>query len=404
MSFVDQLLALLRWKRLILVNTLIVAVGSVVVALILPKWYRSTASIFPPEEESFGLGSLSSLVSLSALGAGKSYLPVWASPSDVYASILRSRTVREELIRRFDLVGYFKVADLDHALPILNQRVKIHVGGEGIVLVSVEDPDPVLASKMANTLVELLDKVNREKRSSSAGAAREFIEKRLDENRADLAAAEDSLRALQERTGILIPDDQVRAIVDAGVDLESKLLIKEVELEMLEAQVGPEHPDREALAREVRTLRAKLAELDTGDTGASLVSGTTGGDAASRFEIPLDRYPSLALAYLRAMREVTVQEKIYEFLSEQYEQFRIQETRDTPTIHVLDEARPTTIKVRPIRWLICVTATLLAFFVSVLLAVALESLRRLKHNSPDRFERLRRLAAEFRLGPLLDRL
>lgn len=403
MRWIDHLLSLLRWKRFIAVNTLIVALGSVVVALILPEWYRSTASIFPPEEETFNLGSLSSLVAISTLGIGRNAPPVFASPSDVYASILRSRTVREGLIEQFDLSEVYHTKNLDRTVDALRENVEVEVAADGIVYVTVKDREPARAAEMANGLVALLDRVNREKRSTTGGRARTFIEQRLRQCEVDLAAAEDSLRSLQSRTGLLEPEEQVRALVRAGADLEVQILLKEVELGVLEAQVGAEHPDRESLAREVKTLRTKLAELDTGSVDPESF-GTTGGIDLNRFEIPLSVYPQLTLSYLRALREVKVQETIYEFLVQQYEQYKIQETRDTPTVYVLDEARPAIDKSGPIRRWIVLSATGLAFGASVTVAAGLEFLRRMRRRDSESFERILRLAGELRLRSWLERL
>ena len=245
--------------------------------------------------------------------------------------------------------------------------------------------------------------MNREKRSTTAGRARTFIEQRLHQCRMDLAAAEDSLRRLQTRTGMLEPEEQVRALVRVGADLEVQILLKEVELGVLEAQVGPQHPDREALTREVRTLRAKLAELDSGSIDADSF-GEPGGAEINRFEIPLSLYPHLALSYLRALREVKVQEQIYELLVQQYEQYRIQETRDTATVYVLDEARPAIDKAGPIRRWIVLASTALAFAASVTVAAGLELLRTMRRRDPETFERMLRLASELRVRSWLERL
>ncbi|MCA9728185.1 MAG: Wzz/FepE/Etk N-terminal domain-containing protein [Candidatus Eisenbacteria bacterium] len=400
MRWIDHLLSLLRWKRFIVINTGIVAVGSVVVALILPEWFRSTTSIFPPEEESLSMGSLSSLVAISTLGVGRNTPQVFGSPSDVYASILRSRTVREGIIEQFDLMGAYKAENLDRAILAFASHVNIKVEADGILYVTVEDKDPQKAADMANAMVALLDRVNREKRATTGGRARAFVSGRLDQCRNDLAAAEDTLRVLSQRTGILEPEEQVRAIVRAGADLETQLLLKEVELGVLEARVGPNHPDREVLAREVRSLRAKLDALDQGKPGA----GDAGSTDANRFEIPLADYPLLTMDYLRALREVKVQETIYEFLVQQLEQYKIQETRDTPTVYVLDPARPAIDKARPIRRWIVLASTGLAFALTVCIAAGLELLRRLRHVDPQSFERVLVLAGEVRLRTWLDRL
>jgi uncharacterized protein involved in exopolysaccharide biosynthesis len=98
--------------------------------------------------------------------------------------------------------------------------------------------------------------------------------------------------------------------------------------------------------------------------------------------VPLAALPGRSVAYGRALRDLKIQEALYEILTEQYEQYRIQELRDTPTIQVLDRAVPPEKRWRPIRWLICVSATTLAFLFSCLLALALDGLRSWEEEDP----------------------
>jgi tyrosine-protein kinase Etk/Wzc len=393
MTILDQSLALLRWKRLILTNTLVVAAASVIVALLLPKWYRSTASVFPPDEDLLLPGATTGLASLVAVGIGRSNLPVLATPSDILAAVLESRGVCEEVIRRYDLLSVYKVKDMDHALKVLGKHVQVSVGGEGVVWVKVLDREPARAAAIANTFVELLDRVNREKRHTSARQARIFLEQRLAQNRSDMSAAEDTLRVLQERTGVLVPEEQVKAMITAAAELQAKLALRETDVAVLRAQVGPENPELRAAEREVEALRRRIHEVEVRP-----------GAASGPLALPLDRYPALTVANLRASREVKVQEMLYGLLTEQYERYRIQEDRETPTVQVLDTAVPATMKARPIRWLICVTATGLAFLGSLLLAAGFEAIARMRREDPERFAGLRRLAAELGLARALERL
>jgi tyrosine-protein kinase Etk/Wzc len=412
MGVLEQLLALMRWKRMILLNTAVVAAASVVVALLLPQWYRSTASIFPPEDDSWVTGNISSLVSVATLGMTRRTLPIWGSPSDVYAAVLKSRSVRAEIIRRFDMMKELKAKDMDQALRRLKGRVKVEVTGEGLVSVRVQDRSPQKAADMANAMVELLDQINREKRNVAGRQARVFLEGRLEQNRRELAAAEESLRVVQERTGVLIPDEQLKSVITAAADLNTQLILEEVDLAAMRAQVGPDHPDRKALEREVAALRRKVAEIDEGTTGSAMpdpegprsAAAGPGPSDPGALSIPLKQYPVRSMEAVRALREVKVQEAIYEFLSQQFENYRIEEKRDTPTVQVLDTAVPATRRSLPIRWLICTSATLIALVLSLLLAAGLEALSRMRRESPERFEKVRELAREVGLTPLVDRL
>ena len=52
----DYVYVLVRWRRLIVVGTLLAAVGGAVISVLLPERWTSTTTLLPPEEEPTGLG------------------------------------------------------------------------------------------------------------------------------------------------------------------------------------------------------------------------------------------------------------------------------------------------------------------------------------------------------------
>lgn len=372
-----RLVSLARWRRLILANTLLVATGAVVVSLLLPKTFRATASVFPPEEEALSARSLTTMMAAGGLAPTRQSLPLLATPSDIYAAILKSRSVREEIIRRHDLMSAFGVQTMDEALDMLRSMAKVKVGTEGVVSVTVVDKDPEKAARIANDFMSLLDVRARERRRTSAGAVRAFLDTRVAECRDSLSAAEHALQRVQEETGILAPADQVRSLVDAAVQLDLSRRVREVELGILRAQVGPDDPDRARLAREVSLYESQLRQIDQGNRA----------DTAA-YQVPLRDLPARTADYARAMRQVKLQEALFEILNEQLEQYRIQELRDTPSVQSLDKAFPAQKRWRPVRWLICAIATGLAFTFSCLLAWGLDGLERMRREQPERYRAL----------------
>jgi uncharacterized protein involved in exopolysaccharide biosynthesis len=363
---------------------MVVAVAAIIVAMVLPKSYRSIATVFPPEEEGLNLRSITTMVAAGGLAPGRQSLPLLASPSDIYAAILKSRSVREEIVRRHDLMTEFKVRTMDEALEILRGCAKVKVGNEGVVAITVTHKDPAKAARIANDFVSLLDVRARDRRRTSAGAVRAFLDSRVADCRDSLATAERALQRVQEQTGILAPEEQIRSLVDAAVQLDLSRRVREVELGMMRAQVGPTDPDRARLAREVDLFAGQLHEIDRGRQADS-----------AAYQVPLRELPARTAAYARALREVKLQESLFEILSEQLEQYRILELRDTPSVQVLDTAVPAEKRWRPVRWLICVIAAGLAFLFSCALAWALDGLERLRREEPARYRSLAAVGRAF---------
>ena len=92
--------------------------------------------------------------------------------------------------------------------------------------------------------------------------------------------------------------------------------------------------------------------------------------------------PSLALEYGRLMRDLKVQETLFSLLTSQYEQAKLAEAHDTPTVQVLDPAVPDYEKSRPSIRLNVTIAGVLSLFVGIFPAFFLEYLERLGLQRP----------------------
>jgi len=194
-----------RARRPLLICGFLAAVVSLVISLYLPNWYASTATVLPPRDSGFlgSLGTISAAIRdispLRGLGglSGR-------RESYNYLSILDSRSAKEAVVRKFNLLAVYEITDssMEKAIKELESNVDVIVADEGHVSVSVLDTDPVRAAEMANYYVEVLNKLSRTLSSQEAKESRVFIEKRYVMVLEDLKRAEDSLKAFQRRYGI----------------------------------------------------------------------------------------------------------------------------------------------------------------------------------------------------------
>ena len=58
-SFFDYFYVVMKWRRLILVSTLVVGIVSAGISLVLPKAWTADVKLLPPEEDAFDSLSLS---------------------------------------------------------------------------------------------------------------------------------------------------------------------------------------------------------------------------------------------------------------------------------------------------------------------------------------------------------
>jgi uncharacterized protein involved in exopolysaccharide biosynthesis len=100
------------------------------------------------------------------------------------------------------------------------------------------------------------------------------------------------------------------------------------------------------------------------------------GKTRREFQVPFTKVPELGMELARLTRDLKVQETVFTLLTQQHEQARIAEARDTPTVKVLDMAVLAERKSRPKTVVNMAIAGTLSLFVAVFLAFCLEYLER----------------------------
>jgi uncharacterized protein involved in exopolysaccharide biosynthesis len=373
-QLLEFLTVLMKYRKGFVRFVVLATLATLVVTLILPKWYKSTASVFPAEKAEMisGLEGVSSLVKSFSAGRALSSL-TGNDEADRYMAILKSSTVIVAVIERFNLVELYDYADskykMDKTAKELLSNVEFTVEDEGNLTISVLDKDPQRAADMANFFVDMLNKTNTELQVQNARGNRLFIEERYQKNMVDLAIAEDSLKAFQQRFGIIAMPEQTEASIKAAAEIAGQLALKEVQVGILRRTQSIDNPAVLAAQIETEELQSKLAELG-GEKGVS-----AGG---MRVLVPFSKVPELGGEYVRRFRDVEIQYKILQFMTPMYEQAKVEERRQTPSVLVLDRAMPAERKARPK----VILYTLLAFVLAILLGIAGIILR-------ETFERMR---------------
>lgn len=359
-------------KRKLLIGIIVGAaiICSIVYSLILPEIYASTASIFPPQQESSMATGLASQLpgGLGSIAGG--FLGITA-PADIWQAILKSEAIREAIIKRYDLIRVLKENSMGDARNTLEGMTKITKSKEGIIAITVEDKDPARVAAIANAYVEELDKINKGLVTTSGRRMRVFIEDRLVGAKDELARTENAIRGFQEKNRAVKLDDQARAVIEALGTLKGQLMAKEVELQTLLSYATPTNPEAELLSTQISELRERLRELEEGKP-------TLGNHSSKDIFIPTSKLPDLSLQYARLLRDAKVQQTLHELLTQQYEMARIQEAKDTPTVQVLDNAKVPEKKVKPKRREIVILSTMIALFSGIFIAFFLEYINKIR--------------------------
>lgn len=390
--FIDILAVLVKYRKLIIINFLIVAIVAVIICLLLPEWFKAEAVIMPPEKEGlgFGIGMAGNLAGMMLGGGGGFDLPMFATPSDIYEMILKSKGVADSIIHRFNLMELYKQKTIEETRLLLEGHTFLEVGKEGAIFIGFEaKEDPELAADVVMTYLNELDQVNRRLRISSASRTRKFVEKRLRGTEADLKAAEDSLMAFQIRHNAIAIEEQVVAAITSAGQLDAHKRFLKIQLETLKMTHSETHPDVITLQTQINAINRQLMQMKSGKYRDK-------ADDSGLFPAMKDA-PKLGLEYARRLRNVKIQEILYELLKQQYEKEKLNEARNTATINILDKAIPPTKKSRPKRAIIVVIAGLTSIFFSMLYIFVKVFLENMQENDPHGFSKLKMIRADLKI-------
>jgi tyrosine-protein kinase Etk/Wzc len=383
-NLLEVLEVLVRRKRFILGLTFIVSAVTAVYTLVVSERYVANVVVMPPGNSD--VSSLTNIIRNTPLGKiGGIEAIAGGMPNDrtnIYLAILSSRSIRMDLVKKFDLV---KVYEFDQRpnwkhedlLKRVDRNIKFGRNRDGTLFVAAQDEDPARAAGMANYFVEQLDTIYKRLMNEKNRNYRLFLEERLQVVKGDLEKAEGELLAFQKKYKMVDVAAQAKATVATGVNLEANYLVVQGNLEVARKIYSDDHP-------KVRELEMQLKQLDAQRRRLS-------GEKVSDFLLPYQQTPDLALKYLRLERELEIQRTIFELMIQQHEQAKFEESKNTPTVQVLDPAIPPQKRVFPKRRMMVQIAFALSLLTGSLLVLLVEAVRRYRLGRPEEAARLGRL-------------
>jgi uncharacterized protein involved in exopolysaccharide biosynthesis len=331
-NILDYWRIIVKRKKLISIIVSLAFIVSVIVSFILPEIYTSKSSIL----------------------STKTHINQWID-------ILKSQSLRDTIIERFDLRTAYNVKTSEAARNTLIDNVKITKTAGNTINLAIEDRIPKRAAQLTNAFVEELVNINKTVIMSNSKRKRIYLERSLEASKAKLADAENSAKEFQEMKEAVKLDGQTSSLFDTIVFVEGQLLTKEVELQTLLMGSEQESLKTEILRTEITALKARLNNLNEAF-------------------IPMFQLNPLGLNYSRLLRELRVQEKHYLYLSNQLEVTRLEEVKNSPTIQVLDRALVPEMKSKPKRKRMVILSVFLSVFLSFFLVLIIEYVAHIKET------------------------
>jgi len=359
LNVLDLLVVLAKHKKLVIGLPLIAAALAAAISLMLPNVYTGRTKVLPPQQTQSTSAVLAQLGSLAGLAGGAA--SGLKNPNDLYVGMLKSRTVADNLIERFDLNKRYDKRYPSDTRKALADRTTIVAGKDGIITIDAEDTDPKRAAELANGYVEELFKLTKVLAVTEASQRRLFFEHQLEQARENLARAEISTRQALNKGGLVLVEGQGRVMAETSARLRAELTVKEIQIGAMRTFASEQNPELLRTQQQVDVIKRELARIE------GTASERPGAIATEQGK---------GIDNLRLLRELKYHEATFELLAKQYELAKIDEAKDSAVIQVMDKAVEPDRKSRPHRTLIVVLTGIAALLAAVFCALLVDAYER----------------------------
>lgn len=235
----------------------------------------------------------------------------------------------------------------------------------GVLGLSLEGTDPMLTTKILNSISQNYLQQNVERKSEETGRSLEFLKEQLPNVRGQLNDAENKLNTFRQQNDSVDLSLEAKAVLDTMVSVESQLN----ELTFKEAEISKrytrEHPAYRALMEKRKTLQQERDKLNK-RVGAM---------------------PKTQQEILRLTRDVQAGQEVYMQLLNRQQELSINKASTVGNVRIIDKAVVQPKPVKPKKALIVLLAMILGGMVSTAFVI-LKTLLHKGIESPEQLEEL----------------
>ena len=365
-------LRLVRYRWILLVVPAVCGLITMAYFWLQPPIFTAFARLLPPQTNASSATALLNQVGGgAAVGAAALTLK---NPSDLYASILLSRTVQDDVIALFKLQERYSFPDADKLRVEVSRRTKVEVGKDGIITLSYNDYEPHKAAEIATGLINAMYRVASRLGREDDARRMVFYDGLIEEARLKQRAADQRLLELELKTGLTRLKGQEEISTAAMAELRGTIATREVDLSRASVTATGRHPEVLRLKSEIAGLRSQLGQMESRVFGKSGDVDAVHSEPGSRNEknlfLPFNQYAQRRALVEPARRDVENAQTMVAQLVRAREFSRGDDTRDLSVMQVLDAAVAPTMKSGPRIVFNTVAATVLSFLLTLIAALS----------------------------------
>jgi tyrosine-protein kinase Etk/Wzc len=355
LTIIDFIRIFLKYKKILFGVSLVCGIiMAFLMFFVVPPIFQSSG-VVKITPKSSGLGSMiGSSASIPGLGDVGDLTGASSTTKELalYENIILSRRCLEETINKFNLNDEWGFKYMQDAVKHLRNDVieikKDKIAGTMEILVL--DKYQNRAKEVCDYLIFELNKINTEMNALNAKNNKEFIEMRYNSIKNDLKIAEDSLKIYQDIYGV-VPDLKIKAVAQAELTLETELKSEEIKLELLKKILSPEQAELKIQQDKIDAIKKQIMDLKNNPKD-------------DQFSFSLKGSPDILINYMRLTRNVEIQSKLIAYILPVYEQAKLEEKRETPSVIVLDQPNFPEVKAKPKRVTSILITVLISFFLT----------------------------------------
>jgi len=342
-----------RWKKQILVLTIIAMLGSAGVSLILTNEYQSTAIIYPTNILSVDPDRILQGDKIEVTGSSVEL--------DRLTSIAISEQLAYFMIYKYNLYLDYGYQDMESdinkfgTMNMWYTNLDVRPNDRDALEISFISHDKHKAAAIANDIAARIDVLNQELPLENRKRVMEIYKDQYDYYSKAYLSLRDSLNEVRKGYGIYGLASEGYHLSKSVIETQTALAMAKGELETLQKSGG-----------NTAGLKAKINGLEN-----ALATLTNSGSVYN-----LDKYA----AGLKATRDLdSIQSNMlsrYIKAKTNYDDARIALNGKISTINVVQKAEPANRKIKPIRWLIVVGSTVVTFLLCVIFVSLYELFKR----------------------------
>lgn len=202
-SLLDLIRTLVKWRKMIVIVTILAAAVSVVVALMLPNYYKSTTIFYPQNLSAFDRGYLFGNESKERVQS------LFGDKQDVnrVLSIANSAELIGEIIRKYDLAAHYGVDTTSSQWRFrvnkeFNENFKVIKSDLDNIELSIWDTDPKLAADIANYFVYRINQLYSGLLQERNEKNEVTVTEQLTDLEIELKAINDSLESIRDTSTV----------------------------------------------------------------------------------------------------------------------------------------------------------------------------------------------------------